>query len=96
MVSNCSTNTADHTFSYELAINASGNEGWLMYDMFNGQRNQIINTGTTNTPINMSPFPVDQNGSLLLIMDAENTACIQSVGVNMNSCVYTGACDCCR
>ena len=93
---NNTSNTDQHTFTYDLAIDGSGQNGWLMYDVVSGNINQIIDSGDNNTTLNMGPFPVDQNGSMLILMDADNTACIQSIGVNMNSCVYTGACDCCR
>ena len=90
------TNTAEHTFNYDLTIDGSGSRGWILYDIVDGNLNQIINTGARDTILNMSPFPVDQDGSLLILMDANNTACIQNISVNMSSCVYTGDCDCCR
>ena len=93
---NNTTNTAQHTFTYQVAIEGAGSNGWLMYDVVNGSLNQVINDGTNGASLNMGPFPVDQSGSLIILMDADNTACIQSIGVNMNSCVYTGACNCCR
>ena len=93
---NGTTNTAQHTFTYQVDINGSNAGGWLLYDVVNGNLNQIINTGSNGETLNMGPFPVDQNGSLLILMDADNTACIQSLGVNMNSCVYTGECACCK
>lgn len=83
-----------HTYSYDLTITGSGDNGWLMYDMVNGNINSLIQRGREGESINMGPFPVDQNGSLLVIMDAENTACFQSIGVNMTSCVYTETCLC--
>jgi len=93
---NNTTNTAQHTFTYDLAIDGSGQNGWLLYDVVNGNLNQVINTGTTNTTLNMGSYPVDQNGSLIVLMDADNSACFQSIGVNMNSCLHTRACICCE
>ncbi len=93
---NNTTNIALHTFSYDLAITGGGDNGWLMYDVVNGHPNQVIQSGENGETLNMGPFPVDQNGSMIIIMDADNKTCIQSIGVNMNSCIYTETCTCCK
>lgn len=93
---NNSTNTNNHTFTFKTTINGSGTNGWLMYDVTNGNSNQLIQSGANGSTIDLGPIPVDQNGMLLLIVDADNPSCIQSLGVNMDSCIYTGDCTCCK
>lgn len=92
---NNTTDVQQHTFTYQLDISGSGEQGWLLYDVVSGNTHEIIDRNSTDKTLNLGPFPVDQNGSLYILMNAENTACFQSIGVNMNSCVYTGACNCC-
>ena len=90
---NNTSNTDEHTFTYDLKIDGDGANGWLIFDAVDG-RNELIKTGVYGETINMGLFAVDGNGSLIIITDADDANCKQNIGVNMSSCLYTQTCIC--
>ena len=76
----------DDTFTFDIVINGSNSAGWEG----GGQ------TGTYGQTFTFGPYPVDQDGAFFQIKDiAIGETCSTTVGVNMNSCLYTGECACC-
>ena len=65
-----------------------------MYDVVNGNENNIIHTGSYGQVLDLGPYPVNQEGSLFIIVDATDNKCSTNIGVNMSDCVYTKACHC--
>ena len=65
-----------------------------MYDVVNGNKNEIIDRGAYGQILNLGPYPINQEGASFLFIDSNDSKCLQSVGVNMSDCVYTGACHC--
>lgn len=83
---NTPNNLSDDTFTFQIIVQGSGPSGWEGGGL----------TGAFGVPTLFGPYPVDQEGALFEVTYAGTTTnCSVWVGVNMDSCIYTGSCTCC-
>lgn len=75
----------DDFFTFQITVSNVSGTGWIS-DSHSGNYGEVVDFG---------PYPVDQQGVIINIRDSQNPNCQVSIGANMNSCGYTGDCNCC-
>jgi len=81
---NTPNDLTDDTFTFTVQVLGSGT-GWTG----GGQ------SGNYGDTVTFGPYPVDRTDTVFSITDMDNPNCYVSLGVGMDSCIYTGACKCC-